>query len=505
LVRVRAIVAHDSYERLVEVICEPKEHFSNDGTAGLGPLNKVISEPTSMGLSSKDLIKKAKLDPGIVEFQRFYDERLDAELPAIENDERKTKKLTDDLTTRYEFALVGLEGVIRRQLKTEIRYKIGEGAEYSNIVTIIPSKEEMLNLPKMAQCEESNRSVPENCLSICDISGKRVMRYLLIKSAVSDRSALPEYVVECGLTHKKVLNDEVLISAVTGNPVIKTLLKKSAISGKLGEPDYFGICDFTGVEALKEELGNSEVSKKIYRLDQELKSDVSGKKGHKDEFIRCTETGKHLLEKEAEKCEITGKLVMPGILEACEITHKKVMPSELEKSSVSGKKALKKFFVTSSISSARLLEDEAIQSVTGSYCSPKEAKTCTWSSRKSHPEDLKTCHLTGLPFHTEFMTTTEPVSFEVLVGLLNGLNRKAEKSELWTKVTSVLAVAGHKTSKVEASEVSPDGNRLAVCAEIRSLFGLKTRCGGFIYSIPEDMVIGRIVLGKRDKKGWVED
>jgi hypothetical protein len=103
------------------------------------------------------------------------------------------------------------------------------------------------------------------------------------------------------------------------------------------------------------------------------------------------------------------------------------------------------------------------------------------------------------------MTTTEPVSFEVLVGLLNGLNRKAEKSELWTKVTSVLAVAGHKTSKVEASEVSPDGNRLAVCAEIRSLFGLKTRCGGFIYSIPEDMVIGRIVLGKRDKKGWVED
>jgi hypothetical protein len=53
--------------------------------------------------------------------------------------------------------------------------------------------------------------------------------------------------------------------------------------------------------------------------------------------------------------------------------------------------------------------------------------------------------------------------------------------------------------------VSPDGNRLAVCAEIRSLFGLKTRCGGFIYSIPEDMVIGRIVLGKRDKKGWVED
>ena len=39
LVRVRATVAHDSYERLVEVPCSPSEHHAQTGRSGLEPLS----------------------------------------------------------------------------------------------------------------------------------------------------------------------------------------------------------------------------------------------------------------------------------------------------------------------------------------------------------------------------------------------------------------------------------------------------------------------------------
>lgn len=502
LVRVRATTAHDSYERLVEVLCEPSEHFSNEGTSNLGPLNRVISDPVSVGLKSKDLVKKAKLDPGITEFARFYDDRLNSELPAIENDERKKKKLIDDFTARFQFALQGLEGVIRRQLKVDITYTVGGDAEYTNTVTVIPSKGDMSNMPTMAECEKTKKMVPEDCLAKCEISDLRVMKHLLTKSELSGRMALPEYIVECSLTGKRVLNDEVLVSSVTGKLVTKALLKKSAQSGRLAEPEYFDKCEFTGVELLKEEIATSQVSNKKYRIDEELKSSVSGKKGHKDEFIYCAETDKPLLKSEAETCEVTGKTVAPGILEVCEVSNIKVLPSELEKSAVSGKKALKKYFVSSNLSGARLLEDEAVKSVTGLFCAPQETKLCLWSGRKSHPEDLRTCHLTGLTFHFEYMTLDEPTRLEVLSNLLNGINRKADRSDLWEKIT---LSSGHKSSKVEASELSPNGKYLAVSLEIKTLLGLKTRHGGLIYSIADNAVIGRITLGKRDQKNWLEN
>lgn len=505
LVRVRATVAHDSYERLVEVICEPSEHFSNEGLSGLGPLNRTISDPASVGLKSKDLIKKAKLDPGIVEFSKFYEVRLDHELPAIENDERKKQKLIDDFTARFEFALQGLEGVIRRQLKVDITYTLGDDTEYTNTVTVIPSKGEMFNMPLMIECEKTKKMVPEDCLAKCEISDLRVMKNLLVKSELSGRFALPEFIVECSLTKKKVLNDEVSVSSVTGELVTKNLLKKSVLSGKIAEPEYFDKCEFSGSEVLKEELAVSQISNKKYRIDEELKSEVSGKKGHKDEFIYCAETNKPLLKSEAEVCEVTGKVVMPGILELCEVSGKKILPSELEKSAVSGKKALKKYLVSSSLSGARIFEDEAIKSSTGLFCSPQETKLCLWSGRKTHPVDLRTCHLTGVTFHFEYMTLDEPLRLAVLVNLLTGINRKADRSDLWGKIIESTSTAlGNRNCKVIASEISPDGKHIAVCLEIRTMLGFILRFGGLIYSISDDIVIGRIARGNRDHSGWSE-
>ena len=63
LVRVRATVAHDSYERLVEVPCSPVEHHALDGPIGLRPLPRTQSRiQASLASTSTDLADAAKLD-----------------------------------------------------------------------------------------------------------------------------------------------------------------------------------------------------------------------------------------------------------------------------------------------------------------------------------------------------------------------------------------------------------------------------------------------------------
>lgn len=258
---------------------------------------------------------------------------------------------------------------------------------------------------------------------------------------------------------------------------------------------------------MESELLVSQVSGKRYRADEQLRSVVSGKTGYQKEFIFCAETKQPLLREEAEKCEVTGKIVMPGLLEQCEVTGKKVLPSELERSAVSGKKALKQFFVSSSLSGARLLEREAVRSVSGKYCVPDEAKICTWSSVQCHPDDIKTCELTGVPIHFKYsyVGPNGQIRFEPLINLLNGVRRKSDRPDLWQVLVAKGSSVLKGNSKVESAELSPDGNHLAVSLEVKDWLGMRTRYAGLLYSVGEDAIDGRIILGKRNTKGWIAE
>ena len=180
-----------------------------------------------------------------------------------------------------------------------------------------------------------------------------------------------------------------------------------------------------------------------------------------------------------------------------------MLPRELEKSVASGKKALKHFFVSSSISAARFLEGEGIVSAAGKHCLEKEAKLCAWSSRKCHPDDLRTCQLTRVAAHFEYMTTNGGIRLEPLLNLLNGLRRKSDKQELWSRVVEDILPVLDGRSQIEAALSSPGGDHLAVCLETKNWLGLKTRQAGFLYAIRDRAAVGRIVLGKRGAEGWV--
>ena len=505
LVRVRATVAHDSYERLVEVSCSPTEHSAQSDRSGLGPLPRTIENPITFGLNIESLADSAKLDAAISEFSRFYLERRTQEMQAAGGDERKKKKLEDEFTPRLEMTLVALEGRLHRQLKVQVQYRFDTDFKYSSTLTTIPHTGELVDAPELGLCARSGKTVPDTCLNQCQITGEKVLQHLLVRSEISSRVALPEHTVLCSLSGKRVLKDEAELSAVSGRLVASSLLMTSALSGKRAESGHFDVCEFTKAEVLNTELAMSEVSGKRYRVDEQMLSVVSGKTGHKSEFLVCHETRQPLTKAEAEQCEVTGNYVRPGILEPCAITQKRVLSSQLERCVATGKRALRKFLVTSSLSEARILEEVAVRSATGKFCAPVETKPCLWSGRKCHPDDLRICGLTRLPIHFEFATANSNPRIQALVDLLNDVKRTTDEPQLWDAVAEkVAATLGKGRCQVVAAILSPDMLHLAICDEVRTLLGFRVRHAGMVYSINDHSIVGRVAQGERTSEGWTE-
>jgi superfamily II DNA or RNA helicase len=503
VVRVRVTVGHDSYERLANVVISPGEHWIPAGITGASPLVDPLKNPEAAGLAPAVLLQKALQDVGVAEFCRFYLDRRKQELEAAGTDPRKRKKIEEDFTPQLEEFLVGLEGTVQRRIQIKGIFDFGEGPPYESVVTVIPAVNRIVLAPELSRCSRTQKLAPLDCLGRCEVSGVPALKHLLEKSEVSGRMALQEFMEKCAATGKRALPDELDESAVSKQRVIKSLMKTSGLTGKRAEAQYFGRCEFTGIEALDEELATSQVSGKKYRADCQQWSMVSGKRGYANEFTVCAETNHPLLPEEGERCEVTGKLVVPGILERCSVSGKRVLPGELEKSATTRKKALKQFFVSSSISGRRLLEGEGMVSASGKYCFELEAKVCAWSARKCHPEDLRTCQLTHLAAHFEYMTSNGEIRLEPLLNLLNGLRRKSDRQELWTRIVEDISGILGASSEIEAAVASPGGDHLAVCVKTKGWLGLKTRQAGFLYSIRDRAASGRIVLGKRGSGGWV--
>ena len=502
-VRVRATVAHDSYERLIDVNCSPVEHRAQVGRSRLGPLPHTIEDPSVLGINIDRLADACILDNGIGEFSRFYLERRAQEMSAAGEDMRKRKKLQDEFTPRLEMIVVALEGKVHRQLELKVHYSLGDIAVYKDLLTVKLHTGELIGIPEMRLCSRSGKTVPKSCLKQCQISGAEVLQHFLVRSEMSTRHALPEFTVLCSLSGKRVLMDEAEPSAVTGLLVAKSLLRVSALSGKRAEPSCFGLCEFTKCEVLQTELAVSEISGKRYRGDEQLRSGVSGKAGHKTEFLTCHETRQPLTLAESEQCEVTGNYVRPGILEKCEITQKKVLPSELSPCAATGKRVLRRLLVTSSLSEARIVESVAVRSVTGKYCAPSEAKKCLWSGRRYHPDDLRVCNLTSLPIYFEFATAESSPRLQVLGDLLEGTIRTADEPQTWdTATVKIVAAVGKARCRLEAAVLSPDKRHLAICAEVRTMLGLRVRHVGAVYAIADQAVVGQVVQGFRTKDGW---
>jgi superfamily II DNA or RNA helicase len=505
LLRVRATVAHDAYEQLVPFKCDPQTHYQIiEGDRGLAAVERIIRNPASIGIDTSKLHEVAERDEALAEFARFYEERREHEMKAAGGDERKRKKLEDDFTPQFDIVLAGLEGDVRREVTMRVHYGYAEGGDYESEIVVRPSGKELIKVPTTDLCSRSGRHVPNDCLAKCEGSGATVLKHLLVKSEFSNRAAQPEFMDRCELTGKRALAEELEDSGITGKRVASVLLKQSVVSGMRGEPEHFGVCAFTKADVLKGELAVSELSGKFYRKDQAACSAVSGKTGHTQEFTACYETCHLIAQSEAETCDITGRNVRPGVLEKCAVTGKRVLPSLLGTCEASGTRALKTLLVSSSISNRPILRDKAVSSSAGQFCLPTEVETCFWSGRTAHPDDFRTCALTGLKIHFEYATPQAPSRLRPLVEMLDGVRHNADQDAIWQKIAQRLAyVLKGGTCRIEAATLSPSKQRLATCAENRTMFGLRVHQIGAVYDLVDDAIIGRLAEGKRNGSSWI--
>lgn len=127
-----------------------------------------------------------------------------------------------------------------------------------------------------------------------------------------------------------------------------------------------------------------------------------------------------------------------------------------------------------------------------------------WSGRRFHPDDLRICGLTGIPFHVEFAAPGDESCFQPLADLLHGVRHNVDAADYWEEIgfKASSALRGSRCH-VEAAFVSPDKRHLAVCSEVRTLLGLRVQQAGLLYSIEDNLIVGRIAMGKRTPKGWV--
>ncbi|MBX9586021.1 MAG: DEAD/DEAH box helicase [Gammaproteobacteria bacterium] len=498
LLRIRVTVAYDSYEKLVSVDCKASDSEDTYELDDIKPINQTISNPNEIRISKNHLISKAMSDDSISEFCRFYSERLEEELKFSGDNKNKKVKLIDDLTTRINIELVGLQGILKRQIKIAVRYSLGKNESYLSYITLFSPDYEITEQPVFKICEVSAKAVPVDCLEKCVITGKQVVKDLLFRSEVCNRYALPEYFVTCAVSGRKIIIDEAVKSDITGKYVATENIRTSALCGKHAEPEYFGKCAFTLTEALLNELAISQFSGKNYRVDEQMSSAVSGKNGHKSEFIICAITNQPLHATEGEKSELSGKVVMPGLLETCSVSGKNVLPSELEKSAVSGRLALKKFFVLSSLCGAHILEQEAIRSSSGKFCTLEETKVCFWSGLHYHIDDLRICKLTGLTMHFRFINHRG--MSEILCDLLDGVNNLTDNPELWDSIMQCITGLQYpKNSKIVNAVSSPDNKKLALKIITRRWFGQSIDYSALFFSLPDNHRVGKLIHLKKSR------
>jgi superfamily II DNA or RNA helicase len=507
LLRTRATVAHDSYERLIEIPIHPKDSATAEFTPeGLKPIRPIQEDLVkTLSLPRERLIDAVEHDRAIAEFCRFYLERRAAEMSAAESDERKRKKMEDDFTPRLSISVVGAEGAIARDTRMRVTFEV-EGHPYSDDIIVVPASGKVTSAPPLGRCEVSGRMLPSSCLGTCSITGTLAIRHLLSRSEASGRLALPSHMAKCELSGMCLVEDEVGLSSVTGRRVGLGQMKQSALTGKLAEAEYFGRCAFSGRELLLSELRKSDLSGLLFGQDEAETSVMSGKIGHKNEFVTCHLTGQSITRDEAELCEATGAIVRPGILVECEETSARVLPSEIRTSSVSGVRARKDLFVASSVSDSPLLRREAIASATQSFCKPSEARSCEWTGALSHPDDLSKCSLTGLSIRREYLTSKEPMRLDALQKLLDGESHTRAFEAKWEGFAhSVGQILGSNKIQITGAAASPTGTRAALCGELRSFFGFRVRQIGFIVDVATAIVQGRVPTGRRGSAGWMAD
>lgn len=367
-------------------------------------------EPSAL---SGKLIDKSILEPSPISGRRGAQEDF------MQCECTGTRVLSDELATSD----VSGKRYRKDQQATDYRLRTGHSSEFG-------------------RCGRSKKLFPRNELQKSDVSGIEVDETLLVASEKTlVRKGLPEELVTCCATGKRLLSDEVARSEVSGqlgdrdrlfpSPRLKKMvfetdlvscpvsgvrllseemepsdvsgkrvapecLQKSGISDRRGLADEFGVCDFTGARCLTIELAKSDISGRTYRMDEQLLGD-DGRRGHRSEFRVCAHSGRALLPSQGDISAVSGKWAAHDCLVASEVSPtRRGLPSESLRCAFSGKLILTDESDTSDISGRRGCRTLLVRSpVSHEMGFPDEMHQCPETKSWFRPEELEECSITN--------------------------------------------------------------------------------------------------------------
>jgi superfamily II DNA or RNA helicase len=489
--RLKAFVAHDSYETIMEIACEKSLH--SVGYSSIPDVKNSINEAHEVGVDIKLLGTVINSNEGISEFCRYYSERGLDELQSVQGDARKQRKLLDEFTPKIEATIVGLKGASTIERRLEVSYKLMGGRVYQSSLILDSTGANIISEPNTALCTVTKTRFPIDCLSKCEISGNLCADELLQTSEFSQQKMLPEYAVTCAASGKIAAKHETELSDVTGLPVHKSLLVASELSGLKAESQNIAKCEFSACAVLKGELLKSEVSGRMLRNDRAARSSISGRIGDKSEFQTCQFSGELFAIGEGEKCDKTGQEVGKGVLKTCEISNNRVMPTELLVCNETGITAHKDFFVVSHVSSLAVLKDHAVVSIDGLYCLTQETEYCTWSNQYWHPVDIGRCSITGSKVHVDYLSGAPP-KLDQFVKFIANNEALFGGRDFWSTIESRFKQATNQNKCEMISGLLSPGGKTIACKIIEKRFlGLKKRERSFLFLLETKKLEGEIV------------
>jgi hypothetical protein len=71
----------------------------------------------------------------------------------------------------------------------------------------------------------------------------------------------------------------------------------------------------------------------------------------------------------------------------------------------------------------------------------------------------------------------------------------------WDIIRPSVLSAVNKKCQIESGQLSPDGQKLALAVEVKSLLGLRTQHAAMLYSLNDNAILGHVAVVKRDGNG----
>ncbi len=565
LCRAKVVNAVDSYECLFELNVDDVPDgvsASNAGASSLPIGDEHRVDRLIPRLQDRVAAAVGRRDD-IVEFRRFYKQRLTAELAHASGDIRREKKVRDDFDPTCFAEVVGTRGTVRRRHFARATFRVDGAVRYT--VELPLSAEGRLDPePETIECAISGRRMPVFAQEVCSVSGRRALRHLMETSQLSGRWMLPSHAVTCSESGTVFHPDEVGRCEETGNLVDPKLLARSAVSGKQVLARLLVASDFSEDRALPGELVSSEVSGRKTLATRAVRSAVSGVTGDECEFVRCAVSGDWMLPGESGRssvsgqtvradllrrseksptrlgldsefvtCAVTGKKLLadeavrsersgrifdkdlaaksdvsnrvgaPDEMETCSVSGRRCMDDELSTCPESGRRALREYLVKSVVSQRLIHPDSIVRSARGGRpAGASEVRRCSWSGRILLPSEFGRCELTGNEFDVDQLEA-ERLALSALIRLLRRGDGGPESVEVDVLVRMVQDPRLKGLRSIRA-ETAPSGDLIGVCASVIRLWPPGRDWLLFVVSKASLVVLGTVARCRRGSTGLIE-